>query len=494
MIVLEAIKEFLGYTTIHGCGRCGDSKYIIQRIFWCLSTLGCMVFTFYQISRLHQQYLAGHLTTSLEVRPDNLTFPVFRFCSLNPAPYSAVKNNTQLMAILYATQQTLGVNLSDFDKTGETTVITEAVKSAATAYKIRTLTEARDVFGRTLSTVKSDYSLDHPYTHNPYSYRSLDILLQCTFRGIDCDEETKLTNVAQGDFLYGTCFEIKAVNVPIYTAGPEQGLELMISLNHDEFVPFIAEAIGINTRIYDSENTNSLLLESTDGVKLSAGFEINIAVSLTEYNRKAGPSGRCDSSNKFPNLLACLEDCLNILAEEKCRSGSDEDLEGDNKSCNISAILECKRLMQKSIHSQCPNCKQPCNEKKFEQLITMTKWPSRSTEPVIRKILRDKNRKETSLSDNVMLVRVYFSSLTVQAFNEEEAYTTENFVSDIGGQLGLWIGMSVLTLAEIVELGVLIVIGLCGVKKNEQTQVIPIKLNTSTPDVVMAEENMTQSK
>ena len=42
----------------------------------------------------------------------------------------------------------------------------------------------------------------------------------------------------------------------------------------------------------------------------------------------------------------------------------------------------------------------------------------------------------------------------------------ENFVSDIGGQLGLWVGMSVLSLAEVLELVVLIIVW-CSSKKGD---------------------------
>ena len=43
-------------------------------------------------------------------------------------------------------------------------------------------------------------------------------------------------------------------------------------------------------------------------------------------------------------------------------------------------------------------------------------------------------------------------------------FQDENFVSDIGGQLGLWIGFSVLSLCELVEL-VILIVNSCFTKK-----------------------------
>lgn len=52
----------------------------------------------------------------------------------------------------------------------------------------------------------------------------------------------------------------------------------------------------------------------------------------------------------------------------------------------------------------------------------------------------------------------------------------EDFVSDIGGQLGLWIGFSVLTAAEFLELIMLLchlVIKKCSSKKTAEPNPVP---------------------
>ena len=52
----------------------------------------------------------------------------------------------------------------------------------------------------------------------------------------------------------------------------------------------------------------------------------------------------------------------------------------------------------------------------------------------------------------------------------------EDFVSDIGGQLGLWIGFSVLTAAEFLELIMLmchLIIKKCSTKKSPEPNHVP---------------------
>lgn len=51
---------------------------------------------------------------------------------------------------------------------------------------------------------------------------------------------------------------------------------------------------------------------------------------------------------------------------------------------------------------------------------------------------------------------IFFEELNYEVISEEASYELVNFVSDLGGSLGLWIGMSVLSFAEIFELLLLI--------------------------------------
>ncbi len=53
---------------------------------------------------------------------------------------------------------------------------------------------------------------------------------------------------------------------------------------------------------------------------------------------------------------------------------------------------------------------------------------------------------------NFLRINIYISDTSVVRIDEMAGYTTTQLVSDIGGQLGLWIGVSVITLVEVLEL------------------------------------------
>ena len=53
---------------------------------------------------------------------------------------------------------------------------------------------------------------------------------------------------------------------------------------------------------------------------------------------------------------------------------------------------------------------------------------------------------------NFARLNVYVSDSNVLQTEESADYTSSQLLSDIGGQLGLWVGISVITLAEVLEL------------------------------------------
>lgn len=54
-------------------------------------------------------------------------------------------------------------------------------------------------------------------------------------------------------------------------------------------------------------------------------------------------------------------------------------------------------------------------------------------------------------SNYVSLV-IFFNDMSYQMFTDIPAYDWPKLVSDIGGQMGLWLGLSVITSIEILEL------------------------------------------
>ena len=56
------------------------------------------------------------------------------------------------------------------------------------------------------------------------------------------------------------------------------------------------------------------------------------------------------------------------------------------------------------------------------------------------------------ITDNFVRVNVYLSDMEVEVQEQQPSYMLSNLFSDIGGTLGLWVGLSLLTVVELIQL------------------------------------------
>jgi len=130
-----------------------------------------------------------------------------------------------------------------------------------------------------------------------------------------------------------------------------------------------------------------------------------------------------------------------------------------------------------TMMSEC-RCHPPCDEFLYDVSYSLSKWPATGYEgdaaymdifynELFRErfantsknesmwdYFRDENRDST-LKDFARL-NVYIADSNVVVTQETADYDFNQLVSDIGGQLGIWVGISVITLSEVVELGYLL--------------------------------------
>jgi len=64
----------------------------------------------------------------------------------------------------------------------------------------------------------------------------------------------------------------------------------------------------------------------------------------------------------------------------------------------------------------------------------------------------NKNFTESFLSKNIARVQIYFDSLTTTTMEEGLEYSTEQFLVDFGGYIGLFTGAGFLTFFELIDL------------------------------------------
>lgn len=211
-----------------------------------------------------------------------------------------------------------------------------------------------------------------------------------------------------------------------------------------------------------------------------------------------------DQGNSY-RMMSCQKMCLQnyIIQSCGCKDIALPDIPGVSASpcrhtadfpdhCMINASEEClQHFLSQYTRIQCIrntkeaitknstlmdncNCFPPCDEILYDVSYSLSKWPASGYEGdaayfdvfyvehfrerflktpkfnMVASYFTDATREHT-MTDFARL-NVYIADSNVIITQELEDYTSTQLVSDIGGQLGLWIGISIITLAEVIEL------------------------------------------
>ncbi|XP_070538275.1 uncharacterized protein [Ptychodera flava] len=318
-------------------------------------------------------------------------------------------------------------------------------------------------------------------------HQAEDFILQCTYAGEICDARNDF--VMTQDEYYGNCFHFNAKpdSAAIYSrgAGILHGLSLILFTEQNEYLSIYGQ---------DSASVVSIVPRNVSPFPGQSGFFAMpgtvTSVSMTEIliDRLSKPYGNCteDTSHiqlplgiKKPStklkysLLACETACYRRSLLHYC--GCSDSLAIKIPPCRITNETQeiCLQLIRFFFYSDllpC-NCPPPCRETKYQLTISQSKWPSDAYLNNLLKLVKVKNPKTRNLNDlesarsNLIRLNVYFESLNIQSTSQLPAYKWEDLLSDVGGTFGLYIGLSLITLFEIIQF----FISLCSMLSRSMT-------------------------
>lgn len=184
---------------------------------------------------------------------------------------------------------------------------------------------------------------------------------------------------------------------------------------------------------------------------------------LSKYKDQKVKMCRDDSAMPDECMFNATQECLDTLfslhEKIKCARGTKSIL-----TKNTTAMEQCM-------------CFPPCDEVTYDVSYSLSKWPASGYEgdaaffdvfgieqfserfnktgtegkyDLFTKYFNVNDREKT-MKDFARL-NVYIADSNVVKTQESQDYTRTQLVSDIGGQLGLWVGISIITLTEVLEL------------------------------------------
>ncbi|XP_033737365.1 amiloride-sensitive sodium channel subunit alpha-like isoform X2 [Pecten maximus] len=195
----------------------------------------------------------------------------------------------------------------------------------------------------------------------------------------------------------------------------------------------------------------------------------------------------CASNQEFNDLYkkvytrqSCTYLCRPTQTVKQCGCYDDYDSDlfyrSSQRRCSSGADYECAYKVEHEVNTKkitCP-CPDPCSETDYDLEITSRQWPTDKYAELLKaSVCEDhpddcdilNNYTTESLGKNFIKLVIYYKQLNYQSLKEEADIENSQFASDVGGAIGLWIGLSILSIFEIFQL-VVELVGYC-IYRNE---------------------------
>ena len=369
-----------------------------------------------------------------------------------------------------------------------------------------------DIFNQTVyDSYKHDISYLSFYTDNLFSsaninilnenstdeqrkmvqYKLEDILIGCIFNGIE--------NCAADDFywkydnLMGNCYYLNHAksNSSVFKYAKFNGVYFGLTMTLFMGIKYDLKILNPNRGITLFIQNSSNQLGSTQ-IELQAGVKTNIAIDRYFSTQFPKPYSNCDIDNDNPkefesNLYnkiirskfqydqqKCLELCYNEIAMMNCNCSDIYTLSFDSQSfCDTNNVCLFKTFQEYLsntsseyyVNNYCsPLCPLEFNQTSFGITLSTTDIKPDYYSSIIQnkaKSLNITNRTLTKeeIKSSIINFSIYYESLSYTLSTESPSLDIIGLLAYIGGTLGLFLGVSVLTFVEFVEIFLAFIFG-----------------------------------
>uniref|UniRef100_A0A915ADX1 Degenerin del-1 n=1 Tax=Parascaris univalens TaxID=6257 RepID=A0A915ADX1_PARUN len=224
------------------------------------------------------------------------------------------------------------------------------------------------------------------------SYNLHEFVLRCSFNSEDCNMERDFK--LHMDPEYGNCYTFNfndSVELKNTRAGPMYGLRLLLNVNQSDYLP-TTEAAGVRLVVHEQK----------------------------VLHRLDAPYGLCSDTFRPEGY---------IYQEHYSPEDFDVLLPENNCSVRYSSCLPqiCDKMLEAAVAVLSG----------FGRVMV-------SLRMLLLYVLISKL--------NTAYIEIYYEQLNFESLKETAGYSIVNLFSDFGGNIGLWIGFSIITMMEIVEL------------------------------------------
>ena len=337
--------------------------------------------------------------------------------------------------------------------------------------------ENADIFTTTLAQLPENVRMQ-------LGYQAEEMLFDCQYDGYKCDVNRDFARFLNP--YHGNCYTFNSKNNNMTLrntthTGRRYGLHLSINVGQQEYMDISSNLAGVVVLVHSQD---VIPFPEDDGVFLIPGEFSLIGLKMLKITRQPAPYSDCveqagasdgsgyDESHRSAgyhgySVRTCQKMCVQnqIIANCDCASpyySKPRDMPANVTLCQtwINDTHTCVSNAQDSLVSGICECHNPCEENTHDMLLSQAAWPITANQMVMISELKQHfpqvftgstDSDATILSRNFLKLSLYFEQLNYQLISETPTYTKPKFFADLGSCLGLWMGISAVTIVEFLE-------------------------------------------
>ncbi|XGW22745.1 hypothetical protein V3C99_005178 [Haemonchus contortus] len=453
-------KHFCDTTTLHGPKRVFYGKKF-SCFFWLVIMFGLLIFLLLQIGTLSSMYFS-HPTlsqVSFLIKEQGIAFPVVTFCNFNPVKKTYIKQ---------------------INKTGD-------FSEELLEYLMEYIQDANTLYGsadrqnlHVGQKALEAYQKAHP---------EFDALEFFTEAGFECEELMKLCSIGGRQFSccsythptltnLGMCYSLDVQQLgkewmkKQVETGVASGLEMVLDTHLEEQFdgtggepePVFTDAFENGFRYYvHAPETISYLV--SEGISVSPATRVYSAITTNSYVLLPREKwGNCTS--EWPSQLKCDLPYSAVNCDSKCKahyfysecgcSPFTYNIDNEYPMCSPFDTVRCidEHIRPTSDGGdnykipKCKVCQVECQSIVYHAYNSYGQGFSNSALAWLQK--KNSSWSKSHMRSNFLTINIFFRDMSYTEYVQVQGTSLTETLSDIGGNMGMFFGMSLITLVEVI--------------------------------------------
>ncbi|XP_077984311.1 acid-sensing ion channel 1-like [Glandiceps talaboti] len=416
----ERFRQFTEETTLHGLRHAvARTMNPVRRLLWTvlLTALVFTTFTYWYMCWSKFLLFPVNTVVSLNYRSE-IDFPAITICNYNRYRKSFIKG-TRFEE--WVRRQYPTFNLSDDETPVEFDDELLKFTSNRTSFEI---SAAHDKWQMIYQCTFGRNRI--PCNAGNFTRTLTDFGVCYTFNGATYDEGHDVIHVSHG--------------------GSEHGLRLRLFVDQLEYTFGENSGAGFKVLAHSQEDTP---LVRNFGFAIPPGVEALVGLRMIqEHNLPPPYISKCSNQilkyyDRYTHSNCVRERTTDIVVEVcSCREIY---MPGEARVCNFSESVECVLPTIQMLNVTCPVA---CHTTNYESRVSYAMFPGRH---IVNELAERFNITDQAIKENVVDLRIYFEEISFEEIRQVKGYSFPDLIGDTGGQMGLCLGASLMSIYEILE-------------------------------------------